>query len=232
MTSLKRLFFVLTLLTQVPAVAQYYKDAGAWLGASVSYPLSKKLELGIAPECRLDENMSRVRGLFADVGGKYKLTDFLSVVAEYRGGIRRSNELYTGRHRLSIGLALKYDWHDFTFTSLTRNQVAPSLASGDGDVDVQSTIRQRLSVKYKGLKKIDLSYSYEWFLDGYTRSFTNWRTVLSADYKLSKRKLISVGYMIQQDRSSGDLDFVLQASYKWELKSGRKKDQTKSPSQP
>jgi len=232
MISLKLKLLILSLCFSLAGFAQYYKDAGAWLGASVSYPVSKRLDIGIAPECRLDENATRIKGLFADVGGKYKISDYLSVVAEYRGGIRRSNDLYTGRHRLSLGLALKYDWNDFTFSSLTRNQLAPSFASGEGDVDLQSTLRQRLSVKYKGLKKVDLSYSYEWFFDAYTREFNNWRTSLSAEYKLSKRKFVSLGYMIQQDRQSGDMDFVVQASYKLELKKGRKKEEEKTPTQP
>lgn len=232
MTNLKRIVFILTLCLPALSWAQYYKDAGAWLGASISYPLSKKLDLGIAPECRLDENMTRVKGLFADVGGKYKVSDYISVIAEYRGGLRRSSDLYSGRHRLSLGVSLKYEWQDFTFTSLTRNQIAPSFAGSEGDVDLSSTLRQRLSVKYKGLKKVELSYSYEWFFDAYTREFSNWRTALSAEYKLSKRKFVSLGYMIQQERSSGEMDFVLQASYKLELKKGRKKEDQEIPPQP
>jgi hypothetical protein len=208
------------------AIAQFEKDAGAWLGISASYPISKKLDLSVAPECRLDDNMRRIRGLFSDVGAKYKVNDFISVNVEYRGGIRRSNEFYMYRQRTSVGLMLKYEWNDLTFFSTTRNQWTPAAADGDGDIDLGTTFRQKVGVKYKGLKKIELAYSFEWFFEpvAFKPVYSDWRTQLNVEYKLSKRKYFSLGYLVQQNAQNGDMDFVLQASYQVELKRSKKKE--------
>jgi hypothetical protein len=170
--------------------------------------------------------MKRVRGLFSDVGAKYKVNDFISVNVEYRGGIRRTNEFSFYRQRTSLGLALKYEWNDFTFFSTTRNQWTPSAADGDGDIDLGSTFRQKVGVKYKGLKKIELAYSFEWFFEPVVLKpvYSDWRTQLNVAYKLSKRKHVSVGYLVQQNVQNGEMDFVIQAAYQVELKRNKKKE--------
>jgi hypothetical protein len=226
MTFHRLLLFLCVFLTGYSAIAQFEKDAGAWVGFSASYPLTKKLELSLAPECRLDENMKRVRGLFSDVGAKYKVNDFISVNVEYRGGIRRTNEFYFYRQRSSVGLFLKYEWNDFTFFSTTRNQWTPTAADGDGDIDLGTTLRQKVGLKYKGLKKIELAYSFEWFFEpaAWKPVYSDWRTQLNVAYKLSKRKHFSVGYLVQQNVQNGAMDFVVQAAYQVELKRGNKKE--------
>ncbi len=205
-------------------------DAGLWTGLSIGLDLGKGLNGEIAPQIRFDENMSSVSGVFSDFGIEKKIHDNLDLSIEYRGGLRRNDDFYESRHRFSSGLTAKTDIKDFRLAYTIRYQLSPRLNGGEGDVDLKNVLRQKVGVKYSGIKKYALSTSFEVFMDGEETGFSNWRWQGSVERKFSKRKFLSLGYLIQKNLYDLDMDFVVVVSYKYELKSFQKsKDEEPIP---
>src|SRR5687767_8858845 len=117
-----KLLLIIALFLPSILLAQY-KDAGLWAGYSFSADLGK-LELSIAPELRMEENLSRISTVFADLGAQYKLTKQLSVAATYRGGARNSDDFYEPRQRIQLGLGYKDKFSDFTIGIQSKWQAA------------------------------------------------------------------------------------------------------------
>jgi Protein of unknown function (DUF2490) len=201
---------------------QNENDAGLWTGLSVGLDLGKGLTGEIAPQIRLDENMSRISGAFSDFGIEKKLHDNLDLSLEYRGGLRRNDDFYEGQHRFSSGLTAKLDVKKFRLAYTVRYQLSPSLNGGDRDVDIKNVLRQKVGVKYGGIKKYELATSFEVFVDGEESGFSDWRWQGSVERKFSKRKFLSLGYLVQKNLYDLNMDFVVLMTYKYELKSLKK----------
>jgi len=198
------------------------KDAGLWIDAGFSRELGERFELSVSPEIRLDENLTRWSRLFADASLEYKYNKHFSLSAAYRGGLRNDGVQVDGRHRMQYGLGLKQKWDDWTLHYQSRIQFAINAAWSDADVDFNTTWRNRVTVKYGGLKKTDLSTSYETFnaVSAYRElAWTNWRWTAQVARKISKRQSAALGYLIQRDMTDSPqhLDFVFLLSYKVEL---------------
>lgn len=198
------------------------KDAGLWMDVGLSRELGEHFELSVSPEIRLDENISRWSRLFGDVSLEYKYNKHLSLSAAYRGGAGNDGVHIDGRHRMQYGLGVKQKWEDWTFQYQSRVQFALNAAWSDADVDFNTTWRNRVTIKNNGLKKIDLSTSFESFnaISAYQDLvLTNWRWMSQVSRKINKGQSAAVGYLIQRDltESPQHLDFVILLSYKVEL---------------
>ena len=198
------------------------EDAGLWMDVGVSRELGERFELSVSPEFRLDENISRWSRLFGDVSLEYKYNKHVSLSAAYRGGAGNDGVHVDGRHRMQYGLGFKQKWSDWTFQYQSRVQFALNPAWSDADVDFNTTWRNRLTVKYGGLKKTDLASAYEIFnaVSAYQEmAFTNWRWTAQVTRKVNKKQSASVGYLIQRDLTDSPqhIDFVFLLSYKVEL---------------
>ena len=198
------------------------KDTGLWIDAGFSSELGERFEMSVSPEIRLDENLTRWSRLFADASLEYKYNKHFSLSAAYRGGLRNDGVQVDGRHRMQYGLGLKQKWDDWTLHYQSRVQFAINAAWSDADVDFNTTWRNRVTVKYGGLKKTDLSTSYETFnaVSAYQElAWTNWRWTAQVARKISKKQSAALGYLIQRDMTDSPqhLDFVFLLSYKVEL---------------
>ncbi|MBX7052236.1 MAG: DUF2490 domain-containing protein [Flavobacteriales bacterium] len=212
-----------------------YRDAGLWSGVSGSFQTSKKIQLNLAGEIRLRENLSQMSRLFYEAGVEYKLKKWLDGSITYRGGTANNNPYFDYRQRLQFGLAAKKKFDKFAITFQSRWQLGINGISSESDADFYTTLRNKFQFKYTGLKGIDLSTSYEIFNNtGAYQSFAmqNWRWVISAEKKLNKRNFLSLGYMIQKGLldSPQEYDFIILVNYKFELDL-RKKD-TKTEENP
>ncbi len=192
------------------------------MDVGVSRELGDRFELTVSPELRLDENLSRWSRLFADASLEYKYNKHISLSAAYRGGVGNDGVHIDGRHRMQYGLGLKQKWNDWTFQYQSRVQFALNAAWSDADVDFNTTWRNRITVKYGGLKKTDLAAAYETFnaVSAYQEmAFTNWRLTAQLTRKINKKQSASIGYLIQRDltESPQHIDFVILLSYKVEL---------------
>jgi hypothetical protein len=212
---------IVWLLSATSVVAQT-KDAGLWADVAFSRELGDRLDVTVGPEIRLDENLTRWSRLFADASVEYKYNKHISITAAYRGGIGNDGVHIDGRHRLQYGLSFKEKKGDWTVNYQSRVQFAPNAAWSDADVDFNTTWRNRITVKYGGLKKTDLATAYEIFnsVSAYQElAWTNWRWTANVSRKINKKQSASLGYLIQRDRTESPqhLDFVLLLSYKVEL---------------
>ena len=213
---------LVVLLLCVSRLCAQTKDAGLWIDAGLSRELGERFELSVSPELRLAENLTRWSRLFADASLEYKYNKHVSLSAAYRGGAGNDGVHVDGRHRMQYGLGLKHKLDDWTFQYQSRIQFAINAAWSDADVDFNTTWRNRISVKYGGLKKTDLATSFEIFnaVSAYQQlAWTNWRWMAQVTRKISKKQSAALGYLIQRDltESPQHLDFVFLLSYKVEL---------------
>ncbi len=198
------------------------KDAGLWIDIGLSRELGERFELSVSPELRLDENLTRWSRIFADASLEFKFNKHFTLSAAYRGGASNDGIHVDSRHRMQYGLGVKQKWNDWTLQYHSRLQFALNAAWSDADVDFNTTWRNRVTVKYSGLKKTNLSTAYEFFnaVSAYQEmALTNWRWTAQVARKISKKQSVALGYLIQRDLTDSPqhLDFVILLSYKVEL---------------
>ena len=194
-----------------------------WTDATVVAAINKKLDFAFSPEIRLNENISRISRIFADLGLQYKLNKYFQASLTYRSGFAHLVEVYQSRHRFQFGVGYKMKLHDFSFALTTRWQLATRANTPENDPDLITTVRNKIAVKYSGMKKMDFSTSFELFnKSNLYNSFAlqNWRWIVSAERKLNKRNFLSIGYLIQKSilDSPQEIDFVILVSYQHDLK--------------
>jgi hypothetical protein len=153
---------------------------------------------------------------------EYKYNKRISLSAAYRGGVGNDGVHIDGRHRVQYGLGLKQKWSDWSVQYQSRVQFALNAAWSDADVDFNTTWRNRITLKYGGLKKTDLATAYEIFnsVSAYQDlALTNWRWTAQVSRKINKKQAVSFGYLIQRDltESPQEMDYVILVSYKVEL---------------
>jgi hypothetical protein len=221
LASILFLFFTSSLIAQE-------NDAGLWTGIGLSYEVNNKFELSVAPEFRLEENISRIGSAFCDVGAEYKLGNGFFATMTYRGGAKNRIDYFQTRQRLQLGLGYKWKADDFSLSYALRYQgsIQGGLA-GDSDADFITIIRNKIGVKYEGVKKYTFSTSYEFFNSASSSNpleWQNWRWTIEVERKLNKRNFVSLGYLIQKDLVSSvpSSDFVVLVGYKHIFK--KKKD--------
>ncbi len=217
-----RISLLIALLVGAARMFAQTKDAGLWMDVGFSQEMGDRFELTVSPEIRLDENLTRWSRLFADASLEYKYNKNISFSAAYRGGVGNDGIHVDGRHRVQYGLALKEKKGDWTLQYQSRVQFALNAAWSDADVDFNTTWRNRVTVKYGGLKKTDLATAYEIFnsVSAYQElAMTNWRWTAQVARKINKKQSVALGYLIQRDltESPQHLDFVFLLSYKVEL---------------
>ena len=210
--------------------AQNMNDAGLWNTFSFSGDIKdltpwkdpkifKDWSVHVDPEMRFDENISRLYGYFADFGTEKKWSKYFLTSVEYRLGAKREESWYNLKTRWSMGGQLTLPIKDFKLSSTTRYQFAKALTS---DVDMKSTWRQKVSLEYSGWKNFGIQMSHELFFLPISLGNTNWRSQVSLKYKIDKSNALSVGYLVQRDLTTADMDFIILTGYKWEF--NKKKD--------
>ena len=219
MTRISLFFLVLFLVFKMNAQTA---DAGLWVDASLSRELTDNLSLTLSPEIRLDENMSRWARGFFDLGAEYRVSKRVSMSATYRGGWANDGVHIDSRQRVQYGVSAKDKRGDFVLQYQTRFQASLSGVASDADADFVSVWRNRAGVKYTGLKRLDVSTSFEVFnsVSSYTPlALENWRWMSQVTRKISKKQSATVGYLIQRDltESPQEIDYVILLSYKVDL---------------
>ncbi len=139
-------------------------------------------------------------------------------------GARRRKVFFEDRHRFSTGISAKVDIAKFRLGMNLSYQMSPRSSATDADVDTKDVVRYKTSIRYDAPKKWLFDTSFEIFADGEEAGLSDWRWQVSAEKELSKRKAIEVGYLIQKNLYDLDMDFVVQATYKYDLKSFSKKE--------
>ncbi len=225
MTRLKLLFC--NLFFSIPfLLLSQQQDAGLWISGKVNFEAKGKRDFFVAPEMRLYDNMRLVRSAFTDVGVQQKLSKSWSAQAEMRIGARSSNGLWNYRQRLSVGAQWKYDWGKWETSALMRQQWGQTqFGVGDWqDADLSQNTRLRGGVKFTGLPKVDLYTSHELFFNTNTQQYSTWRWQGGTDWNLKNHQSLKLGYLIQRDISSGDMDYVVTGGYAYAFELPKEKE--------
>jgi hypothetical protein len=205
------------------SAASQNKDFGIWTSGNFTYKHSKELDFSVSPEFRWDQNATRFRTRLIDFRGRYDITDDLTGILVYRFAGTQRNSGWQPRRRLQLGISYKKKYGDFNFSITSRVQRGRSLETDTRDADLNNNWRNKLEATYKGLKKVDLSMSYEFFhsLMKIDRlKWTDWRWVLEGEYKLGGGHFVSIGYLVQNEFRTGpdNRDRALLFGYKYVLK--------------
>lgn len=226
MISRKLLIFAI-LLAQFPICAQF-NDAGLWSEISLQYKLSKRTDVSVTPEVRMDENISRVGRAFCDVGLQYKVSSAVSLSCVYRSGAAHDYQDTEFRQRIQMGAAFKWKGKKWTLAYLPRWQVSVR-GVGEYDADLSTLMRNRFQVKWDLPKKFELSSYAEFFHSTGSYDFAHWQS-WRANCMLSKNlkgpHSFAVGYLVQHQFSSQvpRTDFVIVTSYRIDLERLKKED--------
>lgn len=227
-TMLRNLIVCIFVLAVFSVPAQY-RDAGAWTSFTAEYKPVKGTEFSVSPEFRLYDNFSRVSNAFVDVGVQQRLVGDLDVSLTYRAGYRDPLEVQIWRQRIQTGFSFKREFGNWSAGFASRFQVGFVEEDDDSDPDFVTTWRNKWNVKYKGLKKWELAGTFEIFHsrgDDRELEWTDWRATAQAEYKFSKRKFMTIGYLVQRNLQSKvpEMDYVVLLSYKYILKKKKQKD--------
>lgn len=225
MTLRKALFFSICFLFPYLLFSQQ-QDAGLWLSGKVDFEAKGKRNFYIAPEIRMYDNMRLMRSAFSDIGVQQKISKNWSSQMELRIGARSSEGLWNYRQRLSLGVQWKEDWGKWETSALIRQQWGQTqFGVGDWqDVDLSQNTRFRGGLKYTGLPKVDLYTTHEMFVNTYTQQYSSWRWQGGTDWNLKNNQSLKLGYLIQRDASSGDMDYVVTGGYSYAFELPKEKD--------
>jgi hypothetical protein len=225
MTRLSLISFFILLSLSTVLIAQQ-KDAGMWVAGKVDFEGKGKRNFYFAPEVRMYDNMRLVRSAFTDLGVQQKLSKNWSTQAELRVGARSNAGLWNYRQRLTMGVQWKNDWGKLETSALVRQQWGQTqFGVGDWqDADLSQNTRLRAGLKYTGLPKVDLYTSHELFFNTSTQSYSNWRWQGGTDWDLKNHQGLKLGYLIQRDVASGDMDYVVTAGYSYAFELPKEKD--------
>lgn len=208
--------------------AQQWKDAGGWFSSKVSFDGKDGRVFYIAPELRLDENLTRIAGAFSDFGVQQKISKGIQFQAELRSGIRQDWNYVTYRQRLGLGLSGEIGVGDWEMGILLRQQWGQSNFdfSERVDVDTRTVSRARASLKFNYSKNLSFYTSHELFFSTTDHSYTNWRWQGGMSKELSKNQSVKLGYLIQQDQMTGGQDFVVTGGWSYQFKRYKEKEES------
>ncbi|MFL5752256.1 MAG: DUF2490 domain-containing protein [Bacteroidia bacterium] len=210
---------VLAVLLCFSARAQY-KDAGLWASASLEKKLDRRLSVTLAPQIRLNENITELYKYFADAGISYKLKD-LRFSFNYRFlNQRRLDDSYSRRHRFFFDLAykLKLERLSITYRLRYQNQFNDIGVSEDWQVP-SKYVRNKLAIKYLTDGKFQPFVSGDlWYhLQPSGSEFNNFRFSLGTSYELNKFSSIDLAYIINKEFNSNNpvTSYIISLGYNY-----------------
>ncbi len=206
-----------------------YSDAGFWTGVEAYYDYSKRLSVEAELQTRFGQMFSRYNTAILDLGGSYKINDYLRFGAAYRMGHRlRYDDRQDFRQRFNSDLRLRLRSDRFKYDFRVRYQ-AGRRNTDERIAALREAIRYKARVKTKIMKKTDGGIAFELFQgkrDGSYR-ITDWRVKFEIDRKLKKNKYINFGYLIQSEVNRPDplMEHMIFVYYEFGFKRKKKKDQ-------
>lgn len=197
---MKGLITILLVFLSVTVFAQSERttDFGGIVSAEASVALPANFGLSVEEELRFDHNFTQFDRWLNSVGVDYTCLHNrmnIGLTADY---IRRHNDkgYFENRGRLGVQVTYSEEYRRFKFT--VRSKVLGTFfdeRTGDHRVNPRIYWRNRLKVTYQPMNsrwKYALSTELFWLTnDPKKGGIDNLRTVLSLDYRLSRRHYIS-----------------------------------------
>lgn len=226
----------------LPLFSSAQKDFGAWIGADVRVPVSKKFAAGLQLESRFKDNVSAVNQTFISPYVKYNLHKHVGVELSYRLTNRPESGYFGSEntHRIAIDLNFKSLIDAFIDKKGAQNldfdaRIRYTHATDKGELN-NDYLRARLKLDYNvsGIK-LTPYISTEFFFHfndqlTYTPTevtsrhrFNKYRINLGMEYKIGKQHELNLFYIVQPTIESPNTRFILGLGYKYSLKKKKKK---------
>ena len=205
---MKKLLLILFLLGSVGAFAQSERlaDFGGIVSAEAEAGMGGPWGLSVEEELRFDHNCTQFDRWLNSFGVDYTCLHNrmnIGLMADY---IRRHNDrgYYENRGRLGLQVTYTEDYHRFKFQ--VRSKVLGTFfdeRTGEHRVNPKVYWRNRVKVTYQPMNsrfKYALSAELFWLTNDPKGSYVdNLRTVLSVDYRLSRRYSLSAFARMDND---------------------------------
>jgi hypothetical protein len=192
-----------------------WTDYGVWSSASISQKVSDNLDFSSEVQTRFDHEASRLSTTFTNLSLSKSLTSNWKLSSTLRLGVTRANDnAFEPLSRISFSVKHK--------RTLLTNLAASVRFRYQLKTDFKQAFRLSPALYYKVSKKLRLAFYTEFFvrqsLEGLFHSDSRYRFILK--YKVSKRRWVSFGYQIEQQKNTPDprTEHVFICSYDIEMK--------------
>jgi|WetSurMetagenome_2_1015567.scaffolds.fasta_scaffold127245_2 hypothetical protein len=190
------------------------KKFGTWINAEITKDIFKKLEFGIKPELRLQDNFA-VDEYLVEGELVYKPVKFLRLGAAYRFSqeMKKSSTLTT--HRFSFYSLAKKDWRrlegSFRFCFSNYSEM-------DEETQKSNYFRYRLKFSYDLKNSRFMPFtSYELFHSLTEKILDKSRFDIGSNFRISNKSTIGVYYRLQSYFNRKDAIHILGLSYSLDL---------------
>ena len=193
------LLLLFSFMFSISEIKGQWSDFGVWTKVALSKEISDPLAFSTNFQTRLDYDASRLASSFINLALTRRLTPSLKFTIGLRlGQSRQKNFTWEPLRRLSTSLRFKTPLSEslafsFRLRSTLTSELAPRL-------------RLRPALNFKFSKKLRGAINFEAFYrpsgDGFYFSTARYRAEL--DFKISKRRWISVAYQLERDKNTFD----------------------------
>ena len=206
---------LLSLFFSSTSIFGQWTDYGVWSSMSISKNITNNLEFSSEAQTRLDYDASRLGSAFTNFTLSREFSPYWKLSSELRLGMSRTDE-YALEPLRRITISAKYK------RPLISNLSASLRFRYQLKSDYNQTLRLSPALYYKVSKKLRLAIYSELFFKPSQEGFyqSDFRYRFMAKHKVSKRRWVSFGYQIDQDKNTSDpwTQHVLIWSYDLELK--------------
>lgn len=212
---------VISLVAYKMEAQTFEDDARLWMHLELDKDLSKNLNVHLALQNRINENITRYSRVMTELGFTYKLAKNFKLLGEYSFGFnRRLDDSYSKLHRLDVGFVLKKKFKKLTLSSrnLMQWQYKDVFSSENGHL-ANIYYRTKLTFHYQLNKRFNVYVAQEINLalqsrneDGLSRSRTFFGTV----YKLTKQSDLECYFLFQRQYklfNAPERDFIYGVKY-------------------
>lgn len=172
-------------------------DPALWVQAGVEFNLPKKLTLELSEQVRYNMETADAYSLYSEIAAGYKINKHLQTALEYRLNPLPGNT----SQRVAATASYKNNIGDFDWSIKTKVQydIKP-------DKYESSAWRNKIGLKYDGLKSVKPYVSYEVFYSFSYKgdAFDKLRPELGLQYALNKKNEFTLYYLIDKAFNESD----------------------------
>lgn len=219
MTRFKHFSVLLIFLSWCNFITGQTKDAELWTGIEISKRITKKITVKLEEQVRINDNISSVKSVFADLGVSYRFNKNFKISGNYRFVNRGSNTgVYWVAHRFYADFRYTYKAKPLIF--IYRNRFYTENGHGEDGSSRENYERNKLELKFDLDKKFSPFIASElyYFLD--KSELRKIRYTAGVDFDLKNRNEFSLFYRIQREINvkTPDYSYIIGVGFSHNLK--------------